>query len=149
MAELVDLGYLGLFIAAFLAATIVPFSSEVVFTALVLAGLDVWWCAAWATLGNWLGGMSCYYLGYLGKVEWIEKYLKIERSKVERLQNWLRGKGGLMAFFVFLPGIGDIIAVALGFLRANIYLVSISMFVGKLIRYIVWIQMVYGVISLF
>ena len=44
MAELIELGYFGLFIAAFLAATVLPFSSEVVFSALVIAGMDMWWC---------------------------------------------------------------------------------------------------------
>ncbi|GAB1359454.1 VTT domain-containing protein [Porphyromonadaceae bacterium] len=149
MAELIELGYLGLFIAAFLAATVLPFSSEVVFSALVIAGMDMWMCVIWATLGNWLGGLSCYYLGYLGKIEWIEKYLKIKKEKIEKLQMWLQGKGGLMAFFVFLPGIGDVIAVALGYLRANVALVAISMFLGKFIRYIVWIYIVYGAMSLF
>lgn len=142
-------GYFGLFLASFLAATILPFSSEIVFSALVLAGMNLWGCTIAATIGNFLGGLSCYYLGYLGKVEWIEKYLKIKKAKVEKLQNWLNGKGSAMAFFVFLPGIGDIIAVALGFLRANVYAVSLFMFAGKFIRYIIWMQMVYGVIKLF
>ncbi len=149
MAELIELGYFGLFLAAFLAATVLPFSSEVVFSALVIAGMDMWWCVIWATLGNWLGGLSCYYLGYLGKIEWIEKYLKIKKAKIDKLQLWLQGKGGFMAFFVFLPGIGDVIAVALGFLRANVVIVAISMFLGKFIRYIVWIYIVYGAMSLF
>ncbi len=142
-------GYFGLFLAAFLAATVLPFSSEVVFSALVLAGMNLWGCTIAATLGNFLGGLSCYYLGYIGKVEWIEKYLKIKQAKIDKLQNWLNGKGAAMAFFVFLPGIGDIIAVALGFLRANIWIVSISMFAGKFIRYIVWMEMVYGIAKLF
>ncbi|MDP4270184.1 MAG: VTT domain-containing protein [Bacteroidota bacterium] len=142
-------GYFGLFLASFLAATILPFSSEIVFSALVLAGMNLWGCTVAATIGNFLGGLSCYYLGYLGNVEWIEKYLKIKKEKVDKLQNWLNGKGSAMAFFVFLPGVGDIIAVALGFLRANVYAVSLFMFAGKFIRYIVWMQMVYGVIKLF
>ena len=54
-----------------------------------------------------------------------------------------------MGFFVFLPGIGDFIAVALGFLRANIWIVAISMFLGKAIRYWVWMEFVYKVQSMF
>lgn len=139
-------GYFGLFLAAFLAATILPFSSEVVLAALIAAGMNRWGCIAAATLGNFLGGISCYYLGYLGKIAWIEKYLKIKKEKVDKLQNWLQGKGSAMAFFVFLPGIGDIIAVALGFLRVNIWLVAFWMFAGKFIRYVV---LLYGVFDLF
>lgn len=84
MIDLASLGLLGLFIAAFLAATVLPFSSEVVFSAVVLAGLNLWTCSFVATLGNWLGGMTCYWVGMLGKIEWIEKYLKIKKRKCKR-----------------------------------------------------------------
>ena len=74
MEFLIDYGYIGVFIAAFLAATVLPFSSEVVLTGVLLAGSSYWPCMIAATLGNFLGGMSCYWLGMLGKIEWIEKY---------------------------------------------------------------------------
>ena len=145
MAELIEWGYIGVFIASFLAATVLPFSSEVVLTGVLFAGADYWQCMVAATLGNFLGGMSCYYLGMLGKVEWIEKYLKLDIKKLEKVQNWIKGKVSVMAFFVFLPGIGDFIAVALGFLRGNVWIVAISMFLGKAIRYWVWMEFVYKV----
>lgn len=145
MAELIEWGYIGVFIASFLAATVLPFSSEVVLTGVLFAGADYWQCMVAATLGNFLGGMSCYYLGMLGKVEWIEKYLKLDIKKLEKVQNWIKGKGSVMAFFVFLPGIVDFIAVALGFLRGNVWIVAISMFLGKAIRYWVWMEFVYKV----
>ena len=138
-----------MFIASFLAATILPFSSEVVLTGVLLAGSAYWPCMIAATLGNFLGGMSCYWLGMLGKVEWIEKYLKLDPVKLQKVQDWIKGKGSWMGFFVFLPGIGDFIAVALGFLRANIWVVAISMFLGKAIRYWVWMEFVYKVQSMF
>ena len=137
MEFLIAYGYIGVFIASFLAATILPFSSEVVLTGVLLAGSAYWPCMIAATLGNFLGGMSCYWLGMLGKVEWIEKYLKLDPVKLQKVQDWIKGKGSWMGFFVFLPGIGDFIAVALGFLRANIWVVAISMFLGKAIRYTV------------
>ena len=49
---------------------------------------------------------------------------------------FLQGKGALMAFFTFLPAIGEVIAIALGFMRSNTWLTIVSMFLGKLIRYI-------------
>ena len=162
MEFLIAYGYIGVFIASFLAATILPFSSEVVLTGVLLAGSAYWPCMVvkqideydgenWiaATLGNFLGGMSCYWLGMLGKVEWIEKYLKLDPVKLQKVQDWIKGKGSWMGFFVFLPGIGDFIAVALGFLRANIWVVAISMFLGKAIRYWVWMEFVYKVQSMF
>ena len=145
MEFLIEYGYIGVFIAAFLAATVLPFSSEVVLTGVMLAGADYWNCMIAATLGNFLGGMSCYYLGRLGKIEWIEKYLKLSKEKLDKVQQWIAGKGSWMAFFVFLPGVGDFIAVALGFLRGNVWIVAFSMFLGKALRYWVWMELVFKV----
>ena len=138
MTESAELGYLGLFIASFLAATVVPFSSEVVFSALVFGGLDPWICVVVASLGNWLGGMSSYFLGRLGKMEWIEKYLRVKREKIETYRERIQKYGDWFAFFSFLPGIGDIIAVASGFFRCRWWIVTISMLLGKFARYVVW-----------
>lgn len=139
---LIEYGYIGLFLAAFLAATILPFGSEFVFVALIAAGLDGWTCVVVASIGNWLGGMTNYYLGRLGKTEWIEKYLNVKKEKIDKIQHWLQGKGAAMAFFSFLPFVGDVIAIALGYMRSNIYIVNISMFAGKLIRFVL---IMYGV----
>ena len=132
---LTDWGYLGLFISALLAGSIVPFSSELVMGALVAMGLEPWLCVLTATLGNTLGGLTCYWLGRLGRIDWIEKYLGVKREKVERVQRFLQGRGALMAFFAFLPFVGEAIAVALGFMRSNLWLTTVSMFAGKLARY--------------
>ncbi len=145
MDILIAWGYLGVFFSSFLAATVLPFASEVVLTGVLLAGAAYWPCMIAATLGNFLGGMSCYYLGRLGKIEWIEKYLKLDRKKIDKVQKWIEGKGSVMAFFVFLPGVGDFIAVALGFMRGNVWIVAISMFIGKAIRYWIWMELVFKV----
>ena len=52
MEFLIAYGYIGVFIASFLAATILPFSSEVVLTGVLLAGSAYWPCMIAATLGN-------------------------------------------------------------------------------------------------
>ncbi|SBW01173.1 YqaA family protein [uncultured Dysgonomonas sp.] len=138
----VEYGYIGLFLASFLAATILPFGSEFVFAGLLAMGMNAWGCVIVASVGNWLGGMTNYYLGRLGKIEWIEKYLKVDRGKIEKMQQWLEGKGAIMAFFSFMPIVGDVIALALGYMRANVYIVNVAMFSGKLLRYIL---IMYGV----
>ena len=66
--------------------------------------------------------MTCYYMGRLGKVSWIEKYFKVKKEKVDKMVRFLQGKGALMAFFAFLPAIGEVISIALGFMRSNIWL---------------------------
>lgn len=140
---LIEYGYIGLFLACFLAATILPFGSEFVFAGLLAsAKFDPWTCVIIASIGNWLGGMTNYYLGRLGKIEWIEKYLKVKKEKIEQVQKWLEGKGAIMGFFSFLPIVGDVIAIALGYMRANVYIVNISMFLGKFARYV---AIMYGI----
>ena len=117
-----------------------PFSSELVLVALVKLGLPPIACLIAATLGNTVGGMTCYYMGRLGKVSWIEKYFKVKKEKIDKMQRFLRGKGALMAFFAFLPAIGEVISMALGFMRSNVWLTTASMFAGKLIRYIILLK---------
>lgn len=141
MTEFIELGYAGLFIASFLAATVVPFSSEVVFSALVYGGLDAWKCVFIATAGNWLGGMTSYYVGRLGKLEWIEKYLRIKKEKLDRFTEKMHKYGDWFAFFSFVPGIGDVIAVAAGYFRCRWWIVAISMLAGKFARYVFWMYL--------
>jgi membrane protein YqaA with SNARE-associated domain len=141
-------GYIGLFVVCFLAATILPFSSDFLFAALLfIPKFDPWTCILVATLGNWAGGMTNYFLGKLGKLEWIEKYLKIKEEKILKMQRWIQGKGGAMlAFFSFAPFVGDVMAVALGYMRANVYVVTFSMLLGKFARYVVVMYAVqYGI----
>ena len=132
-----EYGYWGLFFASFLAATILPFSSEVVFAALIAAGLDIWSLIIFATIGNSLGGVSCYYLGRLGKIEWLKRWFRISEDKINKTVNKLQGKSAFMGFFGFLPAVGDAILVALGYMRANTTIVLLSMTVGKFARYII------------
>ena len=141
---LIDWGYLGLFISALLAGSIVPFSSELVMIALIKVGLSPVMCVLFATLGNTIGGMTCYYMGCLGNVVWI-----VKKEKVDKMQTFLQGKGALMGFFAFLPFVGEVIAIALGFMRSNVWLTTSSMFAGKLIRYAVMLLALQGVISMF
>lgn len=136
MQLLIEWGLPGLFISALLAGSIVPFSSELILVALVKLGLNPTACLVAAALGNTAGGMTCYYVGRLGKISWIEKYFKVKEAKVDKMVVFLQGKGALMAFFAFLPAIGEVIAIALGFMRSNVWITTASMFAGKLIRYI-------------
>lgn len=144
---LIDWGYVGLFISALLAGSIIPFSSELVMVALVKVGLSPTLCVLAATLGNTVGGMTCYYMGRLGRIDWIERYFKVKKEKIDRMQSFLQGKGALMGFFAFLPFVGEAIAIALGFMRSNVVLTTLSMFIGKLVRYIAMLAALDGVIS--
>ncbi|MGI6815155.1 YqaA family protein [Bacteroides sp. KG123] len=145
---LTDWGYPGLFFSALLAGSILPFSSEVVMVALVKVGLSPALCILAATLGNTIGGLTCYYMGHLGRIDRIEKYFKVKKEKIDKMRHFLQGKGALMAFFTFLPFVGEAIAIALGFMRSNLALTAASMFAGKLVRYIVMLWALQGAVSM-
>lgn len=138
MEGLYEYGYLGLFLASFLAATILPFSSEALLTLMIVGGFDPVKCLITATAGNWLGGMSGYALGYVGKWEWIEKYLRVKPEKMGRVKKRLDKYGAYIAFLCWLPAIGDLLAIGLGLIRSNVWQVAIFMFIGKASRYVLW-----------
>ncbi len=138
MEFLYEYGLWGLLAASFLAATLIPFSSDALLVVMVAKGFDMTSCIAVATLGNWLGGMSGYLLGYLGKWDWIEKYLRVKKEKIEYWHNRLEKRGAIFAFFSWLPLVGDIFAVGLGVLRANWKITAVAMLAGKFLRYLAW-----------
>lgn len=86
---LMSYGYWGMFVAAFIAGSIFPFSSEAVMVGLMAAGLEPTPLAVYGTIGNWAGSMFNYFVGRQGKIEWIERYLHVKREKLERAQHFL------------------------------------------------------------
>lgn len=129
-------GYLGLFLGAALAASIVPFPSELLFVFCVKQ-LDPVLCVLVATVGNTLGGITLYLMGMLGSLDWIEKHTRIDKNRVRRIRYWLRHRGAPMAIFSFLPAIGQCIVLALGLLRCSLPATTVFMFIGKGFRYVV------------
>ena len=147
MEFFIEWGYLGLFFASFLSATILPLSSEFLLSAMIATHFELLPCLAIATIGNWLGGMSSYGFGWLGKWEILEKYFRVRRQKIEQFKNKIDRWGSLIALFCWLPFLGDPLAIGLGFFRISIYKVSFWMFVGKLCRYLAWAGITYWGVS--
>ena len=141
MTLLVNYGYMGMLVAAFLAASILPFSSEAVMVALQAAGLDAILLIVYGTIGNVLGSMFNYSIGRLGKMEWIEKYLHVKKEDLDKAHRFMEGRGAWAGLFSVVPVVGDVITVALGLMRANVVIVVISVTISKLLRYIL---LVYG-----
>ena len=129
-------GLFGLFIAGFLSGSIFPFNSEAVLTLLIYSGFDVVSSLVAATAGNMLGGISIYYLGYLGKMEWIEKYAKVKKEKIHAILPKLERFGAMAATLSFVPIIGDLVILALGFFRISPFLTIFFMIIGKVARYL-------------
>lgn len=132
-----DLGLFGLFLGCLLSATVIPFSSEALVAGALLLDYSPWTVILVATLGNTIGGMTCYLLGWLCKWSWIEKYLKIKEESLEKAQAKVGKYGSLAALLTWLPIVGDVIAVALGIMRTRVVPTTLFMFIGKGLRYMV------------
>ena len=141
MEFLLSYGYMGMLVAAFLAASILPFSSEAVMVGLQAAGLDPIFLIVYGTIGNVLGSMFNYTIGRLGKMEWIEKYLHVKKEDLDKAHRFMAGRGAWMGLLSVIPVVGDVITVALGLMRANVVIVGISVTISKLLRYVL---LVYG-----
>lgn len=149
MESFAEWGYLGLFLASFLAATIIPLGSEIVLSILIANNYDITLSLFVASVGNWLGGLSSYGIGRLGNWAIIERYFGVTKKKIKSLKIKIDNWGSILAFFCWLPIFGDPIAIGLGFFRTNLLMVSLWMFLGKLIRYIIWVVITYWTISVF
>ena len=136
IAFLMNWGYMGMAVSAFLAASILPFSSEAVMVGLLAAGLDMWALVAWGTVGNVLGSLFNYGIGRLGKMEWIEKYLHTKPEDLDRARRFMGGRGAWMGLFSCIPVIGDVITIVLGLMRANLTIFIVSVTISKLVRYV-------------
>ena len=143
---LTDYGYIGMFISAFLAGSILPFSSEAVMVGLLAAGLQPGPLVVYGTIGNVAGSIMNYGIGRLGKLYWIEHYLHVSKDSLSRAERFMAGRGAWVGFFAFIPVLGDAITIMLGLMRANVLISVISISVGKMLRYVF---LAYGVELIF
>ena len=140
-----EYGYWGMFVAAFLAGSFFPFSSEAVFAGLFAAGLKPVELTIYATIGNVAGGMFNYGIGRQGRLDWIEKYLHVKAENLDKATRFMGGHGAWMGFFAFVPILGSAITICLGLMRANIPISITSITMGKFIRYVLLAYvLVYG-----
>lgn len=138
---LIQYGYVGMFLASLLAGSVFPFSSEAVMAGLLAAGLNPWPLVVYGTIGNVIGSLFNYFIGTLGRLDWIEKYLHVKPDKLDRAQCLMARYGAWIGFFAFLPIIGSAIAIVLGLVRANIWVTLFSFTLGKIFRYLL---IIYG-----
>ncbi len=132
----------GLFVSSVISSTLLPGGSELVVVALLLnelaEPLAVW---SVATLGNTLGGMSSwcigYGLGYKFSVDSGNTNSKLNHRAVE----WVRRRGAPILLLSWLPVVGDPLCVAAGWLKISFITAMIYITIGKAIRYavIVWL----------
>lgn len=130
-------GLPGLFLAAFLAATILPFSSELLLGAMALGDWSTASLLLVASTGNTLGGLTNYGLGRWIPEERATRLFRLDATKAERWRDFVHRRGAWAALLCWLPVVGDPLAVALGLFRTPFLPSALLMFVGKCARYAV------------
>lgn len=142
METFIEFGYLGLFIAAFLAATILPLSSEIVLTTLLLNDLSPSLLVTVATVGNVLGSLTNYALGYWASFELVQKWLKLSEQEYQKAEQRFTKYGLLSLCFAWVPVIGDPLTVIAGVLRIKLVWFLLLVSLGKFLRYLVIAELV-------
>ncbi len=143
MFGLEEYGLVGLFVGSFLAATVVPFSSDALYLTVLALTKDPVGCLMVGTLGNWLGSVSTYWIGWTGKWEWLEKWFKVKPETLQKQKARIDRYGVWMALLAWVPVIGDVIAIALGFYRTRPGWTMILLLIGKFGRFLAW-NLIYG-----
>jgi len=131
-------GYLGLFISAFLAATLLPFYSELALVAMARAGgFDPFLLWAVATLGNTLGAAVNWGLGrYLLHFQ-DRRWFPFSSAQMEKATKWYNRWGVWSLLFAWLPWGGDPLTFVAGVLRVDFRIFLLLVGVGKALRYVV------------
>ncbi len=130
--------YLGLFLTAFLAATIVPFSSEALLVAMqVSGGFPVAGLLVAASLGNTLGAVANWGLGRFC-LHWQDrKWFPVKRRELERASAWFNRYGIWSLLLAWVPIIGDPITLAAGVLKTRFLPFLLLVAISKTGRYAV------------
>jgi membrane protein YqaA with SNARE-associated domain len=146
----VDAGLWGLFFSAFLSATVLPGSSEVVMTALITAYPQLVWPALGAALvGNLMGGTLTFGMGWAGqrgyaRFQGVHSRVMLNHPRVEQL----RRRGPPVLVLAFLPLVGDALVLAAGWLRMPFWQSMAWIAVGKAARYLLLLAGLKGVLAL-
>lgn len=135
------ISYALLFGSSFLAATILPFYSEVLLFALLRDGGDPWALVAVATLGNTLGAVVNWVLGlYILRFQ-DKRWFYFSQKQISKAQAWFQRYGVWTLLLAWLPIGGDPLTLIAGIMRVKIVPFLLLVGLGKGLRYVfvVWI----------
>ena len=128
--------YLSLFTISFLAATILPFSSELTLAGLIVtSNYDNLLLLIVASFGNVLGSVVNWSLGFYSRNLTTKRWFPFKETQIERSSAWFRKFGKWSLLFVWVPIIGDPLTLAAGLLRVEFIEFVILVTIGKFSRY--------------
>ncbi len=128
-------GFLALFFVSFLASTVLPLGSEWLLVALIVQGKDPSLSVITATLGNYCGACTTYWIGIYGSSWLITRVLRIDDNARNRAERFYAKYGSWSLLFSWVPLVGDPLCLAGGLLETGFIRFSILVFSGKLVRY--------------
>ncbi|ORU91038.1 MAG: hypothetical protein A6F72_00505 [Cycloclasticus sp. symbiont of Poecilosclerida sp. N] len=127
-------GVLGLFISAFISSTLAPGGSEAVLAYLIINNEhDSYYLVIVATIGNTLGALTTYYIGYLTSSKFPPE--KTNMKHFDRANIAIQKYGSVALLLSWLPIIGDALCLAAGWVRLHVVKSLSFIFLGKLARY--------------
>ena len=130
LLALPEVGLTSVFLISFISATLLPLGSEPAVFAVIKANPNLYWAVMFvATVGNTLGGVVDYWMGYYAK-----KAFAAERDTT--WFRWLRRFGAKTMLLAWLPGIGDPICTLAGWLKLPFWPSVMYMAIGKFLRYV-------------
>ncbi len=140
--------YLGVFASSFLAATIVPFYSEIAVTAALAAGADPVLLVTVATAGNTLGAVVGWWLGRLALHLRDRRWFPASAAQLDRAQRWFQRFGVWSLLLAWLPVGGDALTVVAGIMRVRLDVFVVLVGIGKGVRYVLVVGLLDGVIGI-
>ena len=134
---------LALFLAALVAATLLPAQSEIMLGALVLAGTHpIWLLLAVATTGNVLGSCVNWVMGRFMMRFSDHPRFPFRPDQIDRAQGWYARYGWWSLFFAWAPVVGDPLTLAAGILKEPFWRFVLVVTLGKFGRYAVLVAAV-------
>ena len=130
--------YLSLFAISFLAATILPFSSELSLATLIATSdYDNLLLLIVASFGNVLGSVVNWALGSYSRNLTTKKWFPFKETQIERSSKWFRKFGKWSLLFAWVPVLGDPLTLVAGILRVKFIDFIILVAIGKVSRYLI------------
>ena len=127
----------GLFAATFLAATVFPFQSEVVFVALQLTDISpLWLLVLVASAGNTLGAFVNYWIGARLEDAGAHRWLRIDDARFQRARRWWERWGVWSLLLSWAPVLGWFTVVA-GALRTPLWQFALLVTIAKTTRFVI------------
>ena len=132
-------GIIGLFLNSLLAATAIPLPTEILTSALLIGGENIFLVAIVLIVGSVIGGILNYFIGLGGNKLFKKMKKKSNIEKHEKKHNKLLDKFGWSAIFfaAWIPIIGDLILISAGVKKMEFKKFSIFMISGKIIKTII------------